>query len=142
MVNEEELPDEEKKAVNARVRNEAKEMCEKAAVREREELIGKESNDSLPIEVVEKDVEILKLIVKDIEHLADRYIAHIDRKRGPSKVSLNKIDKAFLEIEKIYKKYSKILTGSCSVTLEKTYLFNINEFFDEFKKWLDEKFVY
>jgi hypothetical protein len=139
MVNEEDLSDEEKKAIDNQAKNETKERCKKGAEKDWEELVREGSGESLPPEVVEKDIKELKKRVKNIEYLADKYIAHIDRKRRPSKVSLNKIDNGLSKIEKIYKKYLRLLTGSSPVSLEPVPQFNDQKFFDEFEKWLVEK---
>ena len=133
------ISDEEKKAIDDRAKNEVKKMWKETAEKEWEELVREGSDESLPPEVVEKDINELKGCVKDIENLADKYIAHLDRKRGPSKVSLNIIDNGLSKIEKIYKKYSRLLTGSSFVSLEPVPQFNDQKFFDEFEKWLVEK---
>lgn len=139
MVNEEELSDEDKKAIDDRARNEAKEICKEGAEKDWKGLVREGSDESLPSEVVEKDIKELEECVKDIEDLADKYIAHIDRERGPSNVSLNKIDESLFKIQEIYKKYSRLLTSSALDLSKPVPQFNDKEFFDEFEKWLVEK---
>lgn len=138
MVNEKELSDEEKKAIDDRAKNEAKEMCKETAVKEWKELLG--DCESLSPEIIERDICDLKCFSDTIEDLADKYIAHLDRNRKPPEITLNKIDKSLSKIEEIYKKYSKLLTGSSFNSLEPVPQFNDKEFFDEFENWLVEMF--
>jgi hypothetical protein len=138
MANEEELSNEEKKAINDRAKDEVKKMWKETAEKRWKELSG--GCESLPPKLVGGDIDELKECVKYIEDLADKYIAHLDKKRKPSKVSLNIIDKGLSKIEEIYKKYSELLTGTCFVSLTSVPQFNDQKFFDEFKNWLVEIF--
>jgi hypothetical protein len=139
MVNEEDFSDEEKKAIDNQAKNETKERCKKRAEKDWEELVGKGSDESLLPEVIEEDICELECSAKNIEYFADKYIAHLDENRKPPDLTLEKIDKSLSKIEEIYKKYSRLLTGSALDLSKPVPQFNDKEFFDEFEKWLVEK---
>jgi len=138
MVNEEDLSDEEKKAIDDRAKVKARKICKEGAEGKWKKLSG--DCEFLPPEVVEKDIKELKECVEDIEDFADKYIAHLDRKRKPSKLTLNKIANSLSKIEELYKKCSELLTGSFPSSLEPVSQFSDKKFFDEFEKWLVKKF--
>jgi len=95
----------------------------------------------LPSEVVENDIKKLKDPAKGIEYFADKYISHHDRKVDNSKagVTLNEIDEALENLEKIYKKYLRLVEGCALTSLTPTPQFNDQKFFDEFEIWLKER---
>jgi len=81
----------------------------------------------------------LKDSAKGIEDFADKYVAHHDRERDNIGVSINMIDQALENLEKIYKKYLMLVEGCALTSLTPTPQFNDQKFFDEFEIWLKER---
>ena len=147
-VNEdEELSDEDEKAIENHIKDHIKERRKEMAEGGWKKLLG--DCEYLPSEVVESDIKKLKDPAEEIEYFADKYVAHHDRKVDNSKagVTLNKIDEVLKNFWDIYNKYLNLLKGAEIIlpegaeliSLTPTRQFNDQKFFDEFEIWLKER---
>jgi len=147
-VNEdEELSDEDEKAIENHIKDHIKERRKEIAEGGWKKLLG--DCEYLPSEVVESDIKKLKDPAEEIEYFADKYVAHHDRKVDNSKagVTLNKIDEVLKNFWDIYNKYLNLLKGAEIIlpegaeliSLTPTRQFNDQKFFDEFEIWLKER---
>lgn len=77
---------------------------------------------SVSSKIVQRDIEILRTLTIQIEELADRTLAHLDKRGFDGKVTFGELDACVDAFDKLVCKYLKLTAGAGYATLEPTIL--------------------
>ena len=78
---------------------------------------------------VQKDIDDLKAITLQVEDLADKSIAHVDRNGFAGSVTFGDLDASIDAFDRLVCKYLKLLTGGGYATLEPRILLDWTQIF-------------
>ena len=78
---------------------------------------------------MQKDIDDLKAITLHVEDLADKSIAHLNKKGFQGSVTFGDLDASIDAFDRLVCKYLKLLTGSGYATLEPTILSDWTQIF-------------
>jgi hypothetical protein len=77
---------------------------------------------SVSSKIVQRDIETLKTLTTQIEELADRTLAHLDKRGFERTVTFGELDACIDAFDKLVCKYLKLTAGAGYATLEPTIL--------------------
>ena len=87
------------------------------------------NRDYISSEMVAKDLELLQSASSKIESLADKVIAHRDKKGPTEKPKFNEVDECLKTIDKLYTKYYLIFHAEAMDSLMPVYQYDWTEIF-------------
>jgi hypothetical protein len=88
-------------------------------------------------QVVRSDVEDLISAGKRVEELADRRIAHHDKKEVSAPPTYNDVDACINLLDRLYCRYNLALHAAAQATLNPTYQYDWKEIFRH--KWIEDE---